>query len=105
MSTEPAPKFLRPRDLALSLLASPDLRPRQRARDQRADLVGLDLKRRLLEQLVALDPQSAELEAALLRITEELGPPFGPARAIATLLREEWRAASLDSESAHRPAP
>jgi hypothetical protein len=87
------PEPLRPRDLAVLLLASRELRPRQRARDQRADTAGLDLKRRILQRLVAQDPEPADIEAALLRITEELGPPAGPTRAIAGMIHEEWRAA------------
>ncbi len=86
---------LRPRDLALLLLASRDLRPRQRARDQQADLAGLELKRRVLRGLADLDPEAAELEAALLTLTEDLGPPFGPTRAIAAMVREEWQAACV----------
>jgi hypothetical protein len=89
---------VRPRDLALLLLASGDLLPRQRARDQQADRAGLDLKRRLLDRLAALDPESDELEAALLRIVEELGPPQGPTRAVAMVVRDEWLAACASPE-------
>jgi hypothetical protein len=70
----------RPRDFALLLLASRDLRPRQRARDQQADRAGLDLKRRMLDDLAGLDPEPAELEATLLRIALRADPPSGPAR-------------------------
>jgi hypothetical protein len=89
---------MRPRDLAILLLASGDLLPRQRARDQQADRAGLDLKRRLLDHLVALDPEPDELEAALLRIVEEIGSPTGPARAIAAGVRDEWQAACASPE-------
>jgi hypothetical protein len=89
---------LRPRDLALLLLASGDLMPRQRARDQQADRAGLDLKRRVLDRLAALDPEPADLEATLLRIVEEFGPPAGPARAVAAVVRDEWRAACASPE-------
>lgn len=89
---------LRPRDFALLLLSSRDLRPRRRARDQQADLAGLDLKRRVLVRLAALDPEPAELEAALLQITEELEPPFGPTHAIGTLIRDEWQMACVTPE-------
>src|SRR5262249_46373002 len=89
---------LRPRDLALLLLASGDLLPRQRARDQQADLAGLRLKRTVLDRLMALDPEPEDLEAALVRIVEEAGPPTGPQRAVAAarvgvarLLRESVR--------------
>src|SRR5579862_6796854 len=84
---------LRPRALALLLLASGDLRPRKRARDQQADRTGLELKRTILDRLAALDPEPEEIEAALVRIVEEIGPPTGPTRAIATIIRDEWQTA------------
>jgi hypothetical protein len=90
--------LLRPRDLALLLLASGDLLPRQRARDQQADRVGLDLARRILDRLAALDPEPADLEAVLARIIEEFGPPFGPTRAIAAAVRDDWQAACAAPE-------
>ena len=86
---------LRPRDFALLLLSSGDVTPRQRARDQQADVAGLDLKRRVLNALVARDPEPGEMEATLLAIVEELGEPTGPARAIARGLLEEWRVAGV----------
>jgi hypothetical protein len=89
---------LRPRDLALLLLASGDLRPRKRARDQQADLAGLELKRRVLDQLAALDPEPDEMDGALMRIIDEIGPPSGPTRAIATTVRDEWRMACASPE-------
>ena len=95
MNSEPP---LRPRDFALLLLASRDLRPRQRARDQRADLAGLDLKRRILEQLADHDPDPADAEAVLFQSIDVLGPPFGPTRALVTLIHEEWRAACISPE-------
>jgi hypothetical protein len=88
-TTEP----LRPRDLALLLLASGDALPRQRARDQQADHAGLDLKRRVLTELLARDPEPAEMEAALMTVVEDLGPPTGPTRSIALAVLEEWRTA------------
>jgi len=84
---------LRPRDLALLLLASRDLRPRQRARDQQADIAGLELKRRVLDEVAAVDPDPGEFEATLLAITERLDVPSGPARAIAVQVRDEWQMA------------
>jgi hypothetical protein len=90
---QPAP-LLRPRDFALLLLASGDVAPRQRARDQQADRAGLELKRRVLSALVELGPEPEGLEAALLAVVEELGPPTGPTRAIARALVEEWQLAS-----------
>jgi hypothetical protein len=89
---------MRPRDLAILMLASGELLPRQRARDQQADRAGLDLKRRLLDRLAALDPEPADLEATLLAIVEEMGPPEGPARAVAAVVRDEWLAACASPE-------
>ncbi len=91
LQTPPQP--LRPRDLALLLLASGDLRPRQRARDQQADLAGLELKRSILERLAALDPEPEKLEQALAGIVQEMGLPTGPTRAIALTVAEDWQAA------------
>ncbi len=93
-----AGQSLRPRALALLLLASGDLRPRKRARDQQADRVGLELKRRILDRLAALDPEPADIEAALVHIVEEIGPPPGPARAVALVVREEWQVACVSPE-------
>lgn len=90
-SSEP----LRPRAFALLLLASGDLAPRQRARDQQADRAGMDLKRRVLDALAARDPEAEEMEGALLAIVEDLGPPTGPTRSIALSLYEEWQTAVL----------
>jgi hypothetical protein len=83
----------RPRDLALLLLASGDMLPRQRARDQQADRAGLALKRQILERIVAIDPEPGALEETLVQIIRELSPPSGPARALAVQFREEWLAA------------
>jgi hypothetical protein len=90
--------LLRPRDLALLLLASGDLLPRKRARDQQADRAGLDLKRCVLEGVAARDPEPADLEPVLLEIVEEMGPPTGPTRAIALGVLEEWRTAVATPE-------
>ena len=84
---------LRPKDLALLLLASGDLLPRQRARDQQADLSGNELKSRVLHELVLLDPEPGEVEAALAQIVEQLGQPSGPTRGVATSVLDDWQAA------------
>lgn len=91
-------QLLRPSNLALLLLASGDLRPRKRARDQQADRVGLELKCRILQRLAALDPEPADFEAALVQIVDDLGPPSGPARAVAQVVHAEWQAACASPE-------
>ena len=98
MSQIPDPLPLRPRDFAVLLLSSCAGPPRPRARDQQADRAGLELKRRVLSALIALDPEPEEMEAALLTIIEELGPPHGPTRAIALGLLEEWQTARATPE-------
>jgi hypothetical protein len=84
---------LRPKDLAHLLLAGSDLLPRQRARDQQSDLVGLELKRRVLLRLAALDPEPEDFDAALAQIITYLGPPYGPTRGICLSVRYDWEAA------------
>src|SRR5262249_20376624 len=84
---------LRPKDMALLLLASGDLLPRQRARDQQADISGSALKARILNELLGLDPEPVEMEAALEQIIALLGEPSGPTRAVAVSILEEWQAA------------
>src|SRR5262245_21129238 len=81
---------MRPRDLALLLLASEELRPRRRKRSQSPDVAGMDLKRRLLQQIADLDPEPGTLEATLARLIEELGPPTGPFRTLAIGFRDDW---------------
>ncbi len=85
--------LLRPKDMALLLLASGDLLPRQRARDQQADISGSTLKARILNELVWLDPEPVQMEAALEQIIMLLGAPSGPTRAVAVNVLEEWQAA------------
>jgi hypothetical protein len=82
---------MRPRDLALLLLSSGELLPRQRLRSQSPDAAGLQLKRRLLQRLAELDPEPSDLELALARLIDELGPPAGPVRALAIGFRDDWR--------------
>lgn len=83
----------RPRDLATLLLTGPGLRMRQRARDQQADQAGLDLKRTVLLQLVALDPDPEDFDKALDQIIKDGGPPYGPTRGICLSVRNDWEAA------------
>jgi hypothetical protein len=85
---------LSPRDFALLLLGSGEAAPRKRARDQQADSAGLELKRRVLSEIVARDPAADRFEAELLAIVDELGPPAGPTRAVALGILDEWRFAA-----------
>jgi hypothetical protein len=89
------PGDMRPSDLALFLLASGENQPRKRARDQQADIAGLELKRQVLDLLIAADPEPAELDAALMEIVGQIGAPTGPTRAICGSFRDEWEAVAL----------
>ena len=80
----------RPRDLALLLLAIEGGPPRQRARDQQADLAGLELHRRVLDRLASLDPEPEECEATLAQIVVEFGEPTGPTRGVCLRVKQEW---------------
>jgi hypothetical protein len=82
---------MRPRDLAELLLSSEELRPPKRWRSQTPDVAGIELKRRLLQRVADLDPEPDDLEAALARLIDELGPPPGPIRALAIGFRDDWR--------------
>jgi hypothetical protein len=81
----------RPRDLAILLLAGEGAPPRTRARDQRADQVGAELRREILVRLSAADPDPSDIEAALARIVEEVGEPSGAVRAVASSVLRDWR--------------
>lgn len=84
---------IRPHDLASLLLAGGELSPRQRARDQQADLAGMRLKREVLQRLMAIDPEPEDLDAALLQIIADIGEPSGPTRGICLNIRYDWDAA------------
>jgi hypothetical protein len=88
------PESHRPRDFALLLLAGGPRAPRQRARDQQADRAGEAIRRSLLDEIAAIDPEPDELPATLARIVEgQGGSPSGPLRAVAALILQEWEAA------------
>jgi len=82
---------MRPRDFALLLLASGEFLPRPRFRNQTPDFFGLELKRRLLQSLVTLDPEASALEETLAHLIEEMGPASGPVRALALSFRDEFQ--------------
>ena len=89
---------MRPRDLALLLLASEELRPRKRLRSQYPDNLGMELKRSLLQRVADLDPEADELEPTLARLIDELGPAPGPIRALAVGFRDDWRGLEANPE-------
>jgi hypothetical protein len=83
----------RPRDLALTLLAADAGPPRARARDQQADRLGGELRRRVLDRLAAIDPEPPGIDAAFAAIIAELGAPTGPTRGVCAQIRAEWEQA------------
>jgi hypothetical protein len=91
-------EVIRPADVCRALLAALDAsdgRRRKRKRDQTADAIGLAVKRRLLQQVVADDPSPEAFEQWLLDFPPsctgqgEAGAAFAMARAVF----EEWNLA------------
>jgi hypothetical protein len=85
----------RPRDLALLLLAAGDDPPRERARDPKADLVGMELRHRVLQRIAALDPEPDSFDECLAAIVHESGEPSGPTRAVASAVWQDWEASRI----------
>jgi len=84
----------------LAALAASDGRRRRRKRDTEPDAIGLDVKRRLLEEAVADDPPPEAFELWLIERCGQQSAPHAPAsascgaiRAMAMDVREEWRMA------------
>jgi len=90
----------RPAEVCRGLLAALDAadgRRKRRKRDQTPDLIGLGLKRRLLERAVADDPDPGAFEAWLLE-QSLLSESPGGARAMAIQILDEWRLAEAARE-------
>jgi hypothetical protein len=82
----------RPGDLCRELLLALDAaegRRRRRKRDTTPDAIGIGMKRELLEQAVAADPEPDDFEAWLFERSRE----DGGRRAMALSIFEEWRLA------------
>ena len=88
---------LRPADFCRELLATLDAsegRRRRRKRNTTPDAIGLSMKRALLEDAIAADPESDDFEAWLFERCLAAGPESGGLRALALSVLEEWRFAS-----------
>src|SRR5687767_4028751 len=94
MNPDPA---LRPSKVCNALLAAlqaAEGRKRQRKRDQTPDSIGLDVKRRLLAQVVADDPEPQAFDGWLLAYVRQQEPmTVAATAAMAHAVLEEWRLA------------
>ena len=101
-----------PKEFCL-LLKQVDRQPPRLSRDLEPDLLGLELKQRILDAVIAADPPAEEFERALLESASTLGIPSGSARGICSDILLEWRMAHasphfipwLREEAARPPGP
>ncbi len=101
-----------PREFCL-LFKQVDRQPPRLSRDLEPDLLGLELKQRILDAVIAADPPAEEFERALLESAGTLGIPSGAARGICSDILLEWRMAHasphfipwLREEAARPPGP
>lgn len=77
----------------LRTLDAAEAQTRRRKRDQRPDHIGLGIRRELLEQAIADDPDGAQFERWLLEQVL-VSPAPGALRAMATLILDEFRFAA-----------
>lgn len=102
MTTSPRPP--RPAAICRGLLAALDAsegRRRRRQRDTTPDVLGLAIKREILERAVREDPDPEAFEGWLLACSlaaERAGP--GGTRAMALEILAEWRLAAASREFA-----
>ena len=88
---------MRPAEFARGLLTALEAsegRRRRRQRDTTPDVIGLGIKRALLEAAVAEDPEPSEFERWLLERCLAAGGEAGATRAMALEVLAEWRLAS-----------
>jgi hypothetical protein len=80
-------------ELLVALEAS-EGRRRRRKRNTSADAIGLTIKRELLEQAIADDPEPDDFEGWLLERTLRAGAGSGGVRAMAIGIWDEWKLAA-----------
>ena len=81
----------------LSALEASEGRRRRRKRNTTPDAIGLAMKRELLEEAIADNPDAAEFEEWLFQRCFAAGPSNGGMHAVALSIFEEWRfAADVD---------
>ena len=82
----------------LETIEASEGRRKRRLRDTTADSIGLQLKRELLEEIVAADPESDAFEGWLLERCLAAAPADGPLRAIALTIWEEWQLSNTSGD-------
>ena len=81
-----------PREFCM-LLKGVDQQPPRLSRDLEPDFIGIDLKQRILDAVIADDPPAEEFERALLEAADSLDIPAGSARGVCSDVLQEWRMA------------
>lgn len=92
---------MRPAEVCRELLETVEAsegRRRRRMRNTTADAIGLEIKRGLLAEIIAADPEAADFEGWLLERCVAEGDADGPLRAIAITIWEEWRMTAESEE-------
>ena len=87
---------LRPAQVCAALLAALEAsegRSRKRKRDQKPDVIGIGMKRTLLERVVRDDPAPQAFEQWLLQYVVASEPMPGQTLATARSVLDEWRLA------------
>lgn len=90
--------FSRPADLCSDLLEALEAtegRRRRRKRDTTPDVIGIGIKRELLEAAIRDDPEPETFEGWLVERCLAAGTGSGPYRAMALVILEEWRLAGV----------
>ncbi len=85
------------RELLAALQAS-DGRRRRRKRDTTPDAIGMSMKRGLLEEVIAADPEPDAFEDWLFQRCLAAGPGSGGLQAMALSIAEEWKLAEQVDE-------
>jgi len=75
------------------LLKQVDRQPPRLSRNLEPDLLGIELKQRILDAVIAAAPAAADFERVLLESAASLGIPDGPARGVCSDVLLEWRMA------------
>lgn len=82
----------------LSALEASDGRRARRKRDTRADTIGLDIKRRILQAAVEQQPRANAFEAWLVQQCRPAGVADGGIRAMALSIWDEWQLYAVSGE-------